>query len=102
MSEEELPAKLKSLAAELARLVPRGDALDRDELMFLAGRASGDCPNFRPTKMGLSPSALRCAIAPLLSATLATAATVLVMLALRPAPRFATASRSSDCPRRRM
>ncbi len=43
MSEDEnekLPAELKALEAQLAALVPRADRLDRDRLMFLAGRAS--------------------------------------------------------------
>jgi hypothetical protein len=39
-AEEELSADLKSLAAELAKLVPSGDRLKRDRLLFLAGQAS--------------------------------------------------------------
>jgi len=39
--DDELPPELKSIEAELALLAPRSDRLDRDRLIFLAGRASG-------------------------------------------------------------
>jgi hypothetical protein len=45
-AEEELPSELKSLEAELAKLVPNADRLKRDRLMFLAGQASV-CANGR-------------------------------------------------------
>jgi hypothetical protein len=40
----ELPAELKALEARMAALVPRDDCLDRERLMFLAGRASVEGP----------------------------------------------------------
>ncbi|HEX2475148.1 MAG TPA: hypothetical protein VHK01_10395 [Lacipirellulaceae bacterium] len=40
----ELPAELKALEARLAALAPRDDRLDRERLMFLAGRASVEGP----------------------------------------------------------
>jgi hypothetical protein len=40
----ELPADLKALEARFAALVPRDDRLNRERLMFLAGRASVEGP----------------------------------------------------------
>jgi hypothetical protein len=40
----ELPTELKALEARFAALVPRDDCLDREQLMFLAGRASIEGP----------------------------------------------------------
>jgi hypothetical protein len=39
----DLPTELKSFEARLAALSPRGDRLDRERLMFLAGQASMEC-----------------------------------------------------------
>ena len=47
-AEQELPGELKSFEATLAALAPRGDRLDRDRLMYLAGRESALAEAGRP------------------------------------------------------
>jgi hypothetical protein len=43
-ASRELASELKALEARLAALLPRDDRLDRERLMFLAGRASVEVP----------------------------------------------------------
>jgi hypothetical protein len=73
-----LPPELRSLEAELTRLRPRGDRLDRDRLLFQAGRASAvDLP---PRQVGWGWPAV-------LAAVTALAASLLVAIVTRPGPQ---------------
>ena len=66
--------------AELAALTPRAAALDRDRLMFLAGQASLPAAHAnQPVRRWAWPAAF--------SGMTALAASLLVVLAIRPAPR---------------
>jgi len=83
MSEEqELSGELKSLEAKLAALAPRADRLDRDKLMFLAGRESA-LAEARRRNGRLRRWAGSAAVA-----ALAAAAAVVVMVLARPAPQI--------------
>jgi len=73
----DLPPQLQSLEAALAALVPRAERLDRDRLMFEAGRES----------VLKSASRGRWAWPALSTAMTALAGALLVMLVLRPEPR---------------
>lgn len=82
MSEEqELSGELKSLEAKLAALAPRADRLDRDKLMFLAGRESALTEARRPN------GRLRRWSGSAAVAALSAAAAVAVMVLARPAPQ---------------
>ena len=94
--EEDRVPDLKDIEAALASLAPRGDRIDRDRLMFLAGQASvggrtGDVPT---TSVGMAPGVAprvaprgRWAWPASLAAVSALAATLLVMLVVRPGPQ---------------
>jgi len=77
--EENQPEDLKALEAALAALVPRGDRLDRDRLMFLAGQAAGSQPRAARHRWAW-PAAF--------SAMTAAAASLLVIVAARPGPQI--------------
>jgi hypothetical protein len=72
---EDLPPELRSFEAQLAALVPRTDRLDRERLMYRAGRAS------LAAEIGRRPWAWPAAF----SAMTVVAASLLVALAVRPA-----------------
>jgi hypothetical protein len=78
--EENRPEDLKALEAALAALVPRGDRLQRDRLMFLAGRAAASRPGAAVSRRWAWPAAF--------SAMTAVAASLLVMLVTRPGPQI--------------
>jgi hypothetical protein len=71
MSEEPLPEGLSAIESALRGLAPHAGGLDRDELLFRAGRASA--PRRWPWALAAGASA-------------ATAGVLAVLLALRPAP----------------
>jgi hypothetical protein len=75
-SEEELPPELKAMEAELSALRPRDDRLDRERLVFLAGRAS----------TAGRPAMGRWAWPAAFAGMTAVAAGLLVALVLRPEP----------------
>jgi hypothetical protein len=58
MSEKRLNEELSAVEAALASLKPAASGVDRDRVMFLAGRTSaeGDSPIFAAQKSGQSPS----------------------------------------------
>ncbi len=69
------PEELRSLEAQLKMYLPREDRLDRERLIFLAGRASSD---------GVELPKMRLAWPVSFAAMTALAATLLVMLLTRP------------------
>jgi hypothetical protein len=75
--------ELKSFEAELAHLRPCGDRLDRDRVVFLAGRASleADLEFLKTTR---TPTLWQKARPAVFAATLGIAATVLAMTLARP------------------
>ena len=75
-SEEKLPPELSAMEAELAQLRPRAAGLDRERLIFLAGRESVGAQ----TSRGAGRWAGRWAWPAAFSAMTAVAATLLVML----------------------
>jgi hypothetical protein len=80
--EEELPPELKAMEAELSALRPRDDRLDRERLVFRAGQASVGGGRGRRVERGAGWAW------PASFATMtAVAATLLVMLLLRPQPQ---------------
>jgi len=81
----DLPAELKALEARLAALSPRGDRLDRDRLMFLAGRAAAEAALVSPQPMPQHTREHKAWPAAFAAMT-AVAATLLVMLVTRPTP----------------
>jgi hypothetical protein len=79
----EPPAELKAIEARLAALSPRDDRLDRERLMFLAGRASVERPfeiGNRKSRAWLESKAWPAAFAGMT----AVAAALLVALVVRP------------------
>jgi hypothetical protein len=79
----ELASELKALEARLAALLPRDDRLDRERLMFLAGRASVEVPfetDERRPRVWLKNKAWPAAFAGMT----AIAASLLVALVTRP------------------
>ena len=94
MSREENPQEnlhdLSELEAALAALVPRAEHLNRDRLMFLAGQASAE-PKIGQTAAQSPTARLRCRADWAWPAAFATmtgiAASLLVALAIRPAPQ---------------
>jgi hypothetical protein len=81
-TEQDLPPELKAIEAELASLRPRTDRLDRERLIFLAGQQSVAGGHISATKRARRrgwPTAF--------AAMTAVAATLLVMLLLRPEPQ---------------
>lgn len=79
--DEELPPELKAIEAELAELAPREDRLDRERLVFLAGRASaspGDTEPRAELRRWAWPTAF--------AGMTAIAAGLLVMVLARPEP----------------
>lgn len=78
---KELPRELKAVEAELATLRPRA-RLDRDRLVFLAGQASVRAP-----AAGRWAKAAGWAWPTAFAGMTATAATLLVMLLVRPEPQ---------------
>ncbi len=86
MSEQErLPEDLKALEAQLASLVPRTDRLDRERLIFLAGRESAVAEHARPARRAgrwTWPAAF--------AAMTAVAAALMVMLLVQPDPEVVT------------
>jgi hypothetical protein len=89
MSEEPLPEGLSAIESALRGLAPHAGGLDRDELLFRAGRASA--PRRWPWALAAGASA-------------ATAGVLAVLLALRPAPavvervRYVPAPATTDAP----
>jgi hypothetical protein len=81
----ELPAELKAFEARLAALSPCGDRLDRDRLMFLAGRAAAEAALVSPQPMPRHTREHKAWPAAFAAMT-AVAATLLVMLVTRPTP----------------
>jgi hypothetical protein len=79
--EEDLPPELRSLEAALASFAPRRDRLDRDRLLFLAGRES-----VRTRPGATAPPAWRLAWPAAFSGMTAAAATLLILLVARPQP----------------
>ncbi|MFH1924800.1 MAG: hypothetical protein ABIP48_33540 [Planctomycetota bacterium] len=79
--EEELAPELKAIEAELAALSPREDRLDRERLVFLAGRAS-----VGGRFAGRGPFVAAWAWPASTAGMTAVAATLLVVLLLRPEP----------------
>jgi hypothetical protein len=73
--EEELARNLKAFEAQLAGLTPRTDRLDRERLIFLAGRQSAVAERTRPTAR-----VIRWAWPGAFSAMTAVAATLAVLL----------------------
>ncbi|MBN2025069.1 MAG: hypothetical protein JW809_19990 [Pirellulales bacterium] len=71
--EEDLPSELKAFEAELAALVPRADRLDAGRVMYLAGKASA------ARRSRAWPAAF--------AGMSVVAATLAVMLAVRPEPQ---------------
>jgi hypothetical protein len=83
-SAQKRSIELQSFEARLAQLSPRGDRLDRERLIFLAGQASVANEDFGRLPAG--PDWRRHAGWPAAFATMsAVAATLLVMLIMRPA-----------------
>ncbi len=78
--EENRPEDLKALEAALAALVPRGDRLDRDRLMFLAGQTAASQPGAALSRRWAWPAAF--------SAMTAVAASLLAVLVVRPGPQI--------------
>jgi len=72
MSQERLKSELAALEASLAALTPRPSTVDRDRLMFLAGRASGASARRRGPASWLWPLATAASL--LLAAGLGTLA----------------------------
>ena len=87
-AEAELPPELKAIEAELAALSPREDRLDRQRLIFLAGQASA------AGRGGRSGWAWPASLAGMT----AVAATLLVMLLVRPEPRVVERVRVVEVP----
>ncbi len=74
-------ASLRRFEAELSALAPRAVRLDRDRLMFLAGQAAAGAPaDAQPPRRWIWPVSF--------SAMSAVAASLLVLLILRPAPQI--------------
>jgi hypothetical protein len=78
----ELPTDLKAFEARLAALAPRDDRLDREQLMFLAGRASVEGSFEISGLRARQPREKSWPVA--FAAMTAIAATLLVMLVARP------------------
>ncbi|MBC8875711.1 MAG: hypothetical protein H8E44_40305 [Planctomycetes bacterium] len=79
--DEELPLDLRAVEAELNALSPRSDTFDRDQLMFRAGQLSPlkeDDRQATPRRSWLWPTGF--------ASMTAVAATLLIMLAMRPEP----------------
>lgn len=87
-AEAELPPGLKAIEAELAALSPRDDRLNRERLIFLAGQASA--------AGGGGPSGWVWPVS--LAGMTAVAATLLVMLLVRPEPKVAEQVRIVEVP----
>jgi hypothetical protein len=88
-----LPADLKALEAELAMLEPRGDRLDRERLIFLAGQESAKRSTaVRP--VGVARWAWPAAFAGMT----AVAASLLMMLLTRPEPNVAERPPAEELP----
>jgi hypothetical protein len=82
--DPQLRDELSRFEAELTRLRPREDRLDRERLAFLAGRASADRGSHRPARLLGLPLASR--LWPAAFATMTSvAAVLLMMLVTRPA-----------------
>jgi hypothetical protein len=94
--DEQLSNDLQQFAADLSRLLPRDDRLDRERLAFLAGRASvapSPSKSFKPLGIPLESRAWPTAFA----AMTAIAATLLCILLMRP-ELPGTSSIASDAP----
>ncbi|NQT14713.1 MAG: hypothetical protein HQ582_18295 [Planctomycetes bacterium] len=87
-SGEELPPELKAVEAELADLCPREDRLDRERLAFLAGQASV------AGRTGRTAWAWPASLAGMT----AVAATLLVILLVRPGPAVVERIRIVEAP----
>jgi hypothetical protein len=93
----ELPAELKAFEARLAALSPRDDRLDRERLMFLAGRASAEVRLSAPADTVRLPLGQYGWPAAFVTMT-AVAATLLAMLIARPVAIRPTAVHVADSP----
>ncbi len=87
-AEGDLPPELRSFEAQLAALLPRTDRLDRERLMYQAGRAS------LVAEIGRRPWAWPAAF----SAMTVVAASLLVALVVRPPERVVETSSPSPQP----
>src|SRR5271157_3559894 len=90
MSREENPQErdlhdLSELEAALAALVPRADRLNRDRLMFLAGQASVEAKISQSQAIGQRSAGWAWPAAFVTMTGIA--ASLLVVLAIRPAPQ---------------
>lgn len=90
--DEDLSPGVKAFEAELASLLPRTDRLDRDELLFRAGEISGAAKAVRASRRRSVawPGAL--------AAMTTVAASLLVMLLVRPEPPIIERIRVVEAP----